>query len=193
MVRLLNKHPRDVILFILAALAFAPAGAPDVLSSSREKGTMEPINAPFAMPQPLRPSIPEEEFDIRSFGAVEGGLNSDAIRRTIEAAVHAGGGHVLIPAGTWLTGAIHLDDNIDLHLSKGAELLFSQRASDYLPVVFSEGGDNIIAFARVGRGAVLAVGDPWFYNAYMDQRKLPEGYDNARAASNLFRWLLQFK
>jgi unsaturated rhamnogalacturonyl hydrolase len=56
--------------------------------------------------------------------------------------------------------------------------------------VFSEGGDNLMAFSRVGKGAVFAVGDPWFYNEYMDQRRLPPGYDNAKAADNLFRWLL---
>ena len=55
--------------------------------------------------------------------------------------------------------------------------------------LFTEGGDVIMAFARYGRGAVFAVGDPWFYNEYMDSRRLPPGYDNARAALNLFTWL----
>jgi unsaturated rhamnogalacturonyl hydrolase len=57
--------------------------------------------------------------------------------------------------------------------------------------VFSEGGDVIMAFAEVGSGAVFAVGDPWFYNEYMDQRRLPEGYDNEKAANNLFGWLFR--
>jgi len=57
--------------------------------------------------------------------------------------------------------------------------------------VLSDGNDVIMAFAHLGDGVVFAVGDPWFYNEYMDQRRLPEGYDNARAAQNLFRWLLQ--
>ncbi|HTR99042.1 MAG TPA: glycoside hydrolase family 28 protein, partial [Bacteroidota bacterium] len=55
--------------------------------------------------------------------------------------------------------------------------------------LFTEGGDVIMAFARYGRGAVFAVGDPWFYNEYMDGRRLPAGYDNPRAAVNLFTWL----
>ncbi len=50
-------------------------------------------------------------------------------------------------------------------------------------------GDIIIATAAIGRGLVFAVGDPWFYNEYMDHRRLPEGYDNAKTAENLFRWL----
>lgn len=56
--------------------------------------------------------------------------------------------------------------------------------------VFSEDRDVIMAYAQVGKGGVFAVGDPWFYNEYMDQRRLPQEYDNARAADNLFRWLV---
>ena len=48
----------------------------------------------------------------------------------------------------------------------------------------------IIAFSRFGKGRVFAVGDPWFYNEYMDERRLPAGYGNTRTAENLFRWLL---
>lgn len=56
--------------------------------------------------------------------------------------------------------------------------------------LLTEGDDVIIATAKIGRGVVFVVGDPWFYNEYMDNRRLPEGYDNARAAENLFRWFL---
>jgi unsaturated rhamnogalacturonyl hydrolase len=56
-------------------------------------------------------------------------------------------------------------------------------------VLLRDGDDIIIATASYGKGLVFAVGDPWFYNEYMDHRRLPEGYDNARAARNLFRWL----
>ncbi len=48
----------------------------------------------------------------------------------------------------------------------------------------------VIATARYGRGFVFAVGDPWFYDEYMDARRLPADYDNQRAARNLFPWLL---
>jgi len=65
------------------------------------------------------------------------------------------------------------------------------RVQEPATIVFSEGGDDLMAFSQIGKGAVFAVGDPWFYNEYMDQRSLPPGYDNARAATNLFQWLLQ--
>jgi lysophospholipase L1-like esterase len=51
-------------------------------------------------------------------------------------------------------------------------------------------GDVIIAYAKFGSGAVFAVGDPWFYNEYFGNRKLPVGFENYKAAQNLFRWLL---
>jgi lysophospholipase L1-like esterase len=51
-------------------------------------------------------------------------------------------------------------------------------------------GDIIMASAEVGKGFVFAVGDPWFYNEYIDNRRLPDGFDNRGAARNLFAWLL---
>jgi hypothetical protein len=57
--------------------------------------------------------------------------------------------------------------------------------------VLTSGGNILMADARYGRGHVFAVGDPWLYNEYIDARRLPAGYDNARAGENLFRWLLE--
>ena len=57
--------------------------------------------------------------------------------------------------------------------------------------VLTSYGRVIMAAARAGRGLVFAVGDPWLYNEYIDARRLPADYDNARAGENLFRWLLE--
>ena len=57
--------------------------------------------------------------------------------------------------------------------------------------LLTDHGDVIIAYAPVGKGGVFAVGDPWLYNEYTDHRKLPEAFENDKAAENLFRWLLQ--
>ena len=80
--------------------------------------TIAPIKAPFEMPQFKRPSFPDRTFNIKDFGAIEGGKVkvTDAIRKTIEAAAKAGGGKVVIPEGLWLTGPIHLKSNINLYL-----------------------------------------------------------------------------
>lgn len=59
----------------------------------------------------------------------------EAINRAIEACNKAGGGRVVVPAGEFLTGAIRLRSNVDLHISKGATLKFATEAKAYLPIV----------------------------------------------------------
>ncbi len=51
-------------------------------------------------------------------------------------------------------------------------------------------GDVIMASAQFGEGFVFAVGDPWLYNEYFDNRKLPASFDNQDAARSLFKWIL---
>ena len=65
------------------------------------------------------------QFNVRSFGAVGDGkqLDSPAIDKAIDAAAEAGGGTVLVPAGTYLSGSIHLKSNIHLLVDAGATIL----------------------------------------------------------------------
>ena len=85
------------------------------------------------------PKFANRHFDITRYGALADGTTkcTDAIRVAIAACNAAGGGHVVVPAGTFLTGAIHLLSDVDLHLEKGATLAFSQDPADYLPVVYT--------------------------------------------------------
>src|ERR1035437_6117329 len=64
-------------------------------------------------------------FNVRAFGALGDGKNLDspAIDKAIDACVQAGGGTVLVPAGTYLSGSIHLKSNIHLLLDAGATIL----------------------------------------------------------------------
>lgn len=94
---------------------------------------------PFDMPVLEPPCFPHGIFDIRDYGAVGDGATSNtrAFRLAIEACCEAGGGMVRVPAGTWLTGPVHLCSNANLRLERGALLRFSTRFEDYLPVVFT--------------------------------------------------------
>ena len=47
----------------------------------------------------------------------------------------AGGGTVVVPAGEWETGPIHLKSNIELHFEDGADVLFTDDLEKYLPAV----------------------------------------------------------
>ena len=74
---------------------------------------------------PAAPTSGQSYFNVRDFGAVGDGqaLDSPAINKTIEAASAAGGGTVLVPAGTYLSGSIHLRSNIHLVVDVGAVIL----------------------------------------------------------------------
>ncbi len=95
------------------------------------------VEAPFDMPEIKVPVFPDNNFRIDDYGAIEGGAvkNTEAIKKAINACVQAGGGKVIIPEGKWLTAKIHLQSNVNLHLEDGAELIFSDDPSDYLPAV----------------------------------------------------------
>lgn len=84
------------------------------------------------------PRFPARSFPITDFGARgdRTTLNTDAIAKAIEACTAAGGGQVLVPAGDFLTGAVHLKSNVELHLADGATLLFSTDPAHY-PMVFT--------------------------------------------------------
>ncbi|WP_423127711.1 glycoside hydrolase family 28 protein [Gaoshiqia sp. Z1-71] len=91
------------------------------------------------------PVFNDQEYNITDFGAIADGtsLNTEAIQKTIDLCSKTGGGTVLVPKGTFLTGAIHLKNNVNLHISEGAVLKFSTNPEDYLPLVHTrwEGND----------------------------------------------------
>lgn len=57
-------------------------------------------------------------------------------------------------------------------------------------VFLKNGSDNIIFTATYGSGRVMAIGDPWLYNEYVDGRRLPSDFDNYKAAEDLVKWLV---
>jgi len=95
---------------------------------------------PLILKQIVEPQFPARDFVITNFGAVAGGQVdcTAAIARAIEACVRAGGGRVVVPAGEFLTGAIHLKNNVNLHLAATNSVLkFSTDPKAYLPAVFT--------------------------------------------------------
>jgi DNA sulfur modification protein DndE len=129
----------------------------------------------FELPKIYLPHFKRDTFNILDYGAIADGLslNSGAINKAIgECAAH-GGGTVLIPKGTFVTGPVMLKNNINLHLEKGALLIFSPDFSQYPLVrsayegveaarcqspVTAEGLENI---AITGRGILDGNGYYW--------------------------------
>lgn len=96
------------------------------------------VKAPFEMPMIRVPDFTDcPRFSIVDYGAIHGDKQkiSEAIASAIDHASELGGGIVVIPKGEWITGKIHFKSNVNLHLDKGAVLLFSENPADYLPAV----------------------------------------------------------
>src|SRR5215471_17636809 len=84
------------------------------------------------------PTFRDQVFMISDHGAIGDGTsdNTIAFQRAITACSQAGGGHVMVPAGTFLSGAIHLMSNVNLHLDSGATIRFSGDVSKF-PIVLT--------------------------------------------------------
>jgi unsaturated rhamnogalacturonyl hydrolase len=136
--RIVSNDLKGVGAFILAGLEVnrLPAHKPPSTAAApatgwdAEPGILAQINAP---------EFPAHNFPITDYGAVADGTTdcTDAIRQAIEACHNAGGGHVVVPDGVFLTGAIHLLSNVDLHLADNATLKFLTDPAKYLPLVFT--------------------------------------------------------
>ena len=82
---------------------------------------------PFPMPEVTAPVIPDNQVNLKDFGAVGDGitLNTEAFAKAINALVQKGGGKLVVPQGVWHTGPIVLKSHINLHLNAGAVILFA--------------------------------------------------------------------
>jgi polygalacturonase len=85
------------------------------------------------------PQFQDRDFNITDYGAVANNEKdcTDAFRRAISAAHEAGGGRVIVPSGSFMTGPIHLKSNVNLHVSDGAVINFFVDPGKYMPVVYS--------------------------------------------------------
>jgi polygalacturonase len=129
----------------------------------------------FKMPKVKEPVIPSHSISIVDFGAVGDGqtLCSEAFGKAIDALAKRGGGRVVVPRGTWLTGPVTLKSNIELYTEAGALVLFSPDKNLY-PLVETnfEGyntyrcisplnGKNLENIAITGKGIFDGSGDVW--------------------------------
>ena len=84
------------------------------------------------------PKFPAKDFPVSKYGARPDG-NTDstaAFRKAIEEAARAGGGRVVVSAGVYLSGPIHLKNNVNFVVEKGATIRFSTEPKDY-PLVLT--------------------------------------------------------
>lgn len=75
---------------------------------------------------------------------------------------------------------VYLKEVTSLSLSKTAKPILVHQKENY----------TVAAAAKVGKGTVVVVGDPWFYNEYINGRLgNNNGWDNDKAADDFTKWL----
>ncbi len=88
--------------------------------------------------------------------------------------------------------------NLPSHpLFKGVSKIYIKEVSDIslsgnAKSILTEEGKVLIAEAKCGKGYVFAIGDPWIYNEYIGHDRLPESFENRKAAENLTGLLLSY-
>ena len=114
-------------------------------------------------------------FVITDFGAMGDGktMATAAIQRALDACGHAGGGRVVVPPGTFLTGPLFLRSNLILDIMAGATLLAHTSFADYPTMQGRWEGNDRTIFASLltgedlenvtitGRGVLNGQGQPW--------------------------------
>ena len=132
-------------------------------------------NLPFEMPKVQAPVFPKNQVSLLDVGGKPDGisLNTEAFEKAMKSLSDKGGGTLIVPKGIWFTGPIVFRSNINMHLEKGALILFSPDFNLYplVETVF-EGldtrrcqspisGRNLQNVAITGQGSIDGSGDAW--------------------------------
>jgi polygalacturonase len=162
-----------VIIFVFLFMIRASAGDKKQLKDYLS-------DLPFTMPEMVDPQFPPHSVSIVEFGALPDGhsMNTKSFADAISACAMAGGGTVIVPAGTWLTGPIRLASNINLHVEKGALVQFSRNINDYPFMESPEGRQN-----RYGRTQLIS--------AYKEKNIAVTGDGIFNGAGEVWRYVLR--
>ncbi len=128
-----------VVVPVIAREALAGTSAPAAVTPQKVAVTDLPWQAAQDIVNAVEAAIKPQtkQFDVTSFGAKADGKtdNTAAFAAAIKAANAAGGGQVVVPSGTYVSGAIRLLSNVDFHLDSGATIKFSGDVSKYPTVL----------------------------------------------------------
>jgi polygalacturonase len=162
------------VLANVARAGTTPAVAPAAAGAGHSVAVSDlPWQAAQDIVNGIKPtSFPNVNFDVTKYGAKADGKtdNTAAFKAAIADCNAKGGGHVIVPSGTYVSGAVTLLSNVDFHLNSGATIKFSGDASKFptvltryegiecmnrSPMVYAFGQTNI---ALTGSGTLDAGG-----------------------------------
>jgi polygalacturonase len=168
----MTSSRREFLKLAGAAAVLGGAGWPTAAHAAASPWDEVPVILGRISP----PTFPDRDFVVTSYGGSGDGKadNTKAFRDAVRACNKAGGGRVVVPKGTFLTGPIHLLSNVNLHIEAGATVLFTTDRKKYLPVVFTRWqgiecynwSPFVYAFnqtnvAVTGKGTLNGQGDSW--------------------------------
>ena len=130
---------KNFLAVLLLAGALAACKNPALEHPDTTAGATGWDSEPAILARIKAPQFPARDFPITDFGAKGDGTTdcTEAIAKAIAACHAAGGGRVVAKGGVFLTGAVHLLGNVNLHVAEGATLQFAPDRAKYLPVVFT--------------------------------------------------------
>ena len=165
--------------------------AVSLLLSAVSVGAVRQVKVDWsAYPFVLDEFVPEAErvFPITDFGAKADGSNcTGPINSAIEECSAAGGGRVLVPPGTWSSGALVMKSGVELHLAADAVIAFREGPDDFpqlpspkgydernghrpAPFIRADGATNI---AITGRGELRGNIKYWFSKGVLGKKSRP--------------------
>ena len=165
--RLLNKMRNLILVYMVLNIGF----------NAEAKNQYQYLykDLQFSMPLVKVPVFKKNMVSVEEFGGVGDGitLNTNAFAKSMDALAAKGGGTLIVPKGIWFTGPIVFRSNINMHLEKGAVILFSPDFNLY-PIVETifEGldtrrcqspisGRNLVNVAITGQGSINGYGEAW--------------------------------
>ena len=128
--KLFNSLPVQLAAIILVLFAVPALGQNEVAATAAW------AKLPSILATIKEPVFKNKTYNILDFGGKSGGVfdNTQVFKKAIQKCTNNGGGIVLVPAGKYFTGPIHLDNNVNLHLAEGSEIVFNTNP-DAFPIV----------------------------------------------------------
>lgn len=170
--KLFNSFKVQLTIIILMLFVMPVLGQNEVSASSAW------AKLPSILETIKEPVFKNKIYNILDFGGKSGGVfdNSQVFKKAIQKCTKNGGGTVLVPAGKYFTGPIHLDNNVNLYLAEGSEILFNTNPDafpivhtsfegtelmNYSPLIYAYNKQNV---AVTGKGIINGQGsnDKWW-------------------------------